>query len=124
MPETSVFFYRDRDGRVPVLDWLDELYRRDRKAHDKCRQRIELLAESGHDLRRRHADTLRDGIRERRIRRGHVNYRILYFFHGRNVTVLGHALTKEQEVPERDIELAIRRKKAFERDPEAHTYRK
>ena len=100
------------------------MYRLDRKAQNTCRQRIGLWAGLGHDVRRPPADTVRDGIRELRIRRGHVNYRILYFFHGRNVTVLGHALTKEQEVPERDIDLAIRRKKAFERAPATHTHHK
>jgi len=50
-----------------------------------------------------------------------VNYRILYFFHGAALTVLAHAITKEDEVPEVDIERAIRRKKAFTADPEYHS---
>ena len=53
---------------------------------------------------------------------GSVNYRILYFFAGRDAAVLAHALTKEAEVPAAEIERAIRRKHAFERDPKAHTY--
>jgi phage-related protein len=51
-----------------------------------------------------------------------VNYRILYFFHGRNLAILGHALTKEDKVPKADIERAIRRKKAFEENPAQHSY--
>jgi len=51
-----------------------------------------------------------------------VHYRILYFFSGQNVAVLAHALTKEGKIPDADIERAIRRKKAFERDPARHTY--
>ncbi len=51
-----------------------------------------------------------------------MNFRILYFLHGRNVAVLGHALTKEDKVPKADIERAMRRKKAFETDPAAHSY--
>jgi hypothetical protein len=47
---------------------------------------------------------------------------MLYFFHGQNVAILAHALTKEGEVPDSDIECAIRRKQAFERDPAGHTY--
>ncbi len=73
-------------------------------------------------MRRPLADMLRDGIYELRIRKGRVNFRILYFFHGRNVAVLGHALTKEAEVPEADIERAIRRKKLFVASPEQHSY--
>ena len=51
-----------------------------------------------------------------------MHYRILYFFSGQNVAVLAHALTKEGKIPDADIERAIRRKKAFERDPARHTY--
>jgi hypothetical protein len=51
-----------------------------------------------------------------------VQYRVLYFFSGQNVAVLDHALTKEGKIPDADIERAIRRKKAFERDPARHTY--
>jgi hypothetical protein len=29
MPETRVIFYQDEDGDAPVLDWLDELARKD-----------------------------------------------------------------------------------------------
>ena len=65
---------------------------------------------------------MRDGIHELRVRKGRVNYRLLYFFHGRNLAILGHALTKEDDVPKADIERAIRRKKAFEADPAKHSY--
>ena len=55
-------------------------------------------------------------------RRGRVHYRILYFFHGRDLAVLAHAITKEDEVPDADIERAIRRRKAFASNLPAHTY--
>ena len=42
---------------------------------------------------------------------------------GRIAAVLVHGLLKEGEVPERDIELAIRRKRNFELDPARHTYK-
>ena len=66
--------------------------------------------------------TLRDKIYELRAKRGRVNYRILYFFHGQNVAILAHALTKEDVVPSIDIERAIQRRKRYEKDPKAHTY--
>jgi phage-related protein len=47
---------------------------------------------------------------------------MLYFFHGREVVVLAHALTKEDEIPKDDIECAIQRMKLFKTDPKAHTY--
>ena len=122
MPPTEVFFYQDEAGRAPVVEWLTALRREDRKAYAKCAARIRRLAEAGHELRRPEADYLRDGIYELRARRGRVNYRILYFFHGQQVAILAHALTKEGEIPEADIERACRRKEAFTRDPARHTY--
>jgi phage-related protein len=122
MPRTSVVFYREGEADVPVLDWLKKLRRTDQRAYESCVAAIERLADLGHELRRPIADILRDGIYELRIRKGRVNYRILYFFHGRQLAILGHALTKEDQVPKVDIERAIRRKFAFEVDPAAHTY--
>jgi hypothetical protein len=47
---------------------------------------------------------------------------MLYFFYGRTVPVLAHGLVKEAEVPSKEIEKAIQRKRKFEQDPKAHTY--
>jgi phage-related protein len=121
MPRTNVVFYQEDADDVPVLDWLKELRRSDQRAYESCVAAIERLVEFGHELRRPLADFLRDGIYELRIRRGRVNYRILYFFHRRNLAILGHALTKEDTVSKADIERAVRRKKAFEADPVKHS---
>lgn len=124
MPATSVLFFRERDGACPVVGWLRELRRTDRAGFAKCAARIQLLAAAGHELRRPVADYLRDGIYELRARHGHVQYRILYFFHGRNVAVLAHAIVKpDAQVPALDIARARNRKDLFVRDPNAHTYR-
>lgn len=120
MPRTDVYFYLAGDGTVPVLDWLRRLRHQDRRAYAKCVVRIGRLANEGHALRRPEADYLRDGIYELRVRHGHVNYRILYFFHGQNVVILAHGLTKEREVPDAEIERAIQRKITFEADPDSH----
>lgn len=85
VPGTDVFFYKDSDGYVPVQAWLAQLQRRNRRAFARCYQRIQRLVECGHELRRPEADFLRDGIYELRIREGNVQYRILYFFHGKSV---------------------------------------
>jgi phage-related protein len=122
VPKTEVIFYRDERGQAPVVEWLRELRRKDKKAYAKCNARIQVLAQLGHELRRPMADYLRDGIHELRIRLGHVNYRILYFFHGQAVAILAHGLTKEDEVPNVDIERAIQRKEAFAQDPAKHSY--
>src|SRR4030065_1571214 len=115
MPKVSVVFYQEDAKSIPVLDWLDRL---PAKVQDKCRVRIERLRDLGHELRRPAADFLRDGIYELRVRLGTTNYRMLYFFYGRIAAVLAHALVKKGQVPPRDIELAIRRKRNFELDPD------
>jgi phage-related protein len=117
---TLVVFYKDGAGNVPVLEWLDAL---PAKIQDKCVVKIERLCELGHELRRPEADLLRNGIYELRVGREGMNYRILYFFHGRVAAVLAHGLTKEREVPSKDIERALERKRLFEEDPAGHTYR-
>jgi len=122
MPQTTVVFYKEAEGQVPVLTWLHALQRRDRRAYAACIARIQRLAALGHELRRPEADYLHDDIYELRARRGRVQYRILYFFHGQRLAVLVHALTKEGQVPPADIARAIRRKDAFTQDPEQHTY--
>jgi phage-related protein len=122
LPRTEVFFYQDEDDRAPVVAWLKTLRREDRKAYAKCVARIRRLAEAGHELRRPEADYRRDGLYELRARHGRVNDRIPYFFHGQQVALLTHGLTKEGEIPPGDIERAKRRKDAFEHDPEQHTY--
>ncbi len=122
MPETRVLFYQESDGQAPVVDWLQDLLGSNERAWGNCRARIELLAQFGHELRRPAADYLRDGIYELRAKQGHVQYRLLYFFHGRQVAIVAHALTKEDEVSTADIERAIKRKTLFEANPKAHTY--
>ena len=71
----------------------------------------------GHELRRPEADFLRDGIYELRVGLQHVNYRMLYFFHGRTAAVVSDGLVKEAEVPAKEIEKAIERKRNLKRTP-------
>lgn len=92
MPQTEVRFFRNSATDSPVLlEWLKDL---PVKARVKCIERIDRLSELGHELRRPEADFLRDGIYELRVRHVTVNYRILYFFAGKQVVVLSHGFTK------------------------------
>jgi len=123
VPKTLVVFYQEEDGKTPVLEWLRQLLKEDPKGYANCVARINLLAELGYELRRPAADYLRDGVYELRAKHRNVQYRILYFFHGQNLTIIAHAITKEQAaVPAIDIERAIKRKHLFEANPESHTY--
>ena len=122
MPKTDVVFYKDRKSGSPVVEWLNSLRKTDSIAWAHCVGRIQLLAESGHELRRPAADLLRDGIYELRAKHHKVQYRILYFFHGRNVAILAHAITKKDVVPAIEIDRAVERMKLFRRSPSDHTY--
>ena len=119
MPETKVLIYREADGTVPLLDWLDAI---PQKAQDKCIARVELLEERGYELRRPHCELLHDGIYELRARYGNNHYRVLYAFVGRNIVLLSHGCTKKKRVPEKDIKTAIGNRENYRHDPQAHTY--
>lgn len=119
MPRTNVVFFKDDDGSVPIVGWLDGLIS---KAQIKCLAKLKRLEELGHELRRPEADLLRDGIYELRIGLQGMNYRILYFFHGTSAVVVSHGLTKERIVPPKEIDRAVTRKQRFETAPKQHTF--
>jgi hypothetical protein len=122
VPQTRIIFYQESPGDAPVVEFLRRLRMQNEEAYARCSAAIRRLAEMGHELRRPTADYLRDGIYELRAKSGHVNYRILYFFHGRQCAVLGHALTKEDRVPAADIERVRQHLERFRRNPAGHTY--
>jgi phage-related protein/DNA-binding XRE family transcriptional regulator len=118
MARTDVLIYQEKDGTCPLIDWLDGLQQ---KAREKCIVRIERLAEKGHELRRPDSDYLRDKIYELRVALHGIQYRILYFF-TENQCVITHGFIKEgNEVPPREISLAVARKAKFEENPMKHT---
>jgi phage-related protein len=98
------------------MDWLAELEAREPDIYAKCLAFVLLLRDSGFHLRRPIADILRDGIYELRVKNGRPNYRILYFFCGQNEACISHGITKESEVPDQEIDLAIERKKLVQSD--------
>ncbi len=120
MPRIEVVFFRENDGSVPLVDWLASL---PSVARAKCRVRLDRLEELGHELRRPEADYLGDGIYELRAQHAGVNYRMLYFFHGRTAAVVSHGIVKQRAaVPPKDIERAARRKTIFLNNPQRHTF--
>jgi phage-related protein len=121
MPPAEVRAYRDAKGNVPVKNWLDWLESHEPKAYAKCLARILELADKGYEMRRPHADFLRDGIYELRASFSGVHYRILYFFYGKDAVALSHGITKEREVPNSDIDIAIARMKETKASPDKFT---
>jgi len=121
MPQTELLVFQDTDGTAPFLNWLKRLEKKQRRAYVKCLGRLLLLSQQGFELRRPHADFLRDGVYELRAKVGRVNYRILYVFCGENVVCISHGITKEKDVPDKEIDLAAERKKLVEADRDKYT---
>jgi phage-related protein len=120
MPNTRILFFKEASGTVPVMAFLDG--QKDKRVKAKCIALIRLLAKMGYELKRPRSDTLRDGIRELRTEAGNVNYRLLYFFHGKDCVVISHGITKEKEVPDAEINTAVANKELYKSDPEKYTY--
>jgi phage-related protein len=120
MPRTEVVLFKEDDKSVPLVDWLRSV---PKKPRAKCVAALTRLEELGHELRRPEADYLRDDIYELRVRFQSVNYRMLYFFHGRTAAIVSHGCTKEREVPKREIDDAVKRKTLFEENPTKHSER-
>ena len=116
----KLVIYCEEDGHSPLIEFLDSI---PRKAISKCYVKLERLKTLGHELRRPEADYLRDDIYELRIRLNGINYRLLYFFQNKEAIILSHGITKEDIVPNREIELAIKRKRSFLLNPRKHTYK-
>ena len=75
MPYTEVFFYQEKPGESPIIEWLDKQPEivRDKKVAEI----IERLIVFGYELRRPHCDILEDGIYELRFRHKNTRYRLL-----------------------------------------------
>jgi len=120
LPRIEVVFFREEDGTVPVVDWLAEM---PAAARAKCLVRLDRLEELGHELRRPEAEYLGNGIYELRTKHHGVNYRMLYFFHGKIAAVASHGIVKQQAaVPPQDIVKATQRKARFVTNPRRHTF--
>lgn len=119
MPRIDIILFAEKDGTCPLLEWMDHL---PPKAQDKCYVKVERLAEKGHELRRPEADLLRDKIYELRVIHQGIQYRILYFFH-EAVCVISHGFIKKQaEVPDTEIDLALKHMYQFAKEPRIHTF--
>jgi len=119
MPKTKVLIYQDEDGSVPLIEWLKK---QSQKVQDKCTAMIELLAASGHELRRPYADYIDKGIYELRPTVKRVHYRILYCFVGKNIVLFTHGLVKTDKIPRGEIKRAIEYRDKFIQDPSLRSY--
>lgn len=110
MGEYEVLFYEDRDGGCPTDEFLAGL---PVKVQAKVSKWMEMLSRYGPNLPRPYADSVRDKIRELRLGFGGMQYRFLYFFHGRMIVVTHGFVKKTAEVPEGEIARAQRLRSDF-----------
>lgn len=108
MPQTEIRVFRSGKGEIPVYEFLRHLRTRFPKAHAKVLAAIGELAQNGNQLREPLAKYLEEGIFELRVRLSKINYRVLYGFSGRNIAILTNGFTKEDTVPPKYIDTAIR----------------
>jgi phage-related protein len=102
--EWKVSYYSNRNGSIPVKEYMDKLSVKERA---KTLAFIGLLEGKGPNLPRPYADLLEDGIHELRIKLTGTQVRILYFFCYQNVIVLTNVFDKHSDkVPKEQIKLA------------------
>ena len=107
----SIFFYKIRNGKSPIEDFLDNLPSKDLA---QTRKEISLLRDFGpFKLGMPHVKYLDDKIWELRIR-GKNHHRIIWFILKRHNIVFLHAFTKkENRISRRHLDTAFQRMQDF-----------
>ena len=114
----DVIFFESENGDKPVEDFLDSL---DNKMRAKLLGLLGLLSEKGNDLREPYSKHLRDGIFEIRCKLGNNITRVLYFFYYDKCIILTNGFVKKtQKTPQKEIDLAIKRRKSYIERSEGH----
>lgn len=104
----DIYYFVDEEKSEPVREYLQGLTEPERA---KVYAYLHHLSEVGHQLKRPQGDYLGGKTELYELRPG--RNRILYFFIHRNKIILLHAfLKKTQEIPEREIKIAMKRKEA------------
>lgn len=101
-----LIFYLSQREDSPIDEFLDSL---GHKPRAKVERFMGQLQTNGPDLPRPYADVLRGKIRELRVPYGRLHYRLLYFFHGKDIVMTSGFLKKTSAVPEDEISRAERR---------------
>ncbi|MBN1585901.1 MAG: type II toxin-antitoxin system RelE/ParE family toxin [Candidatus Omnitrophica bacterium] len=101
----KIIFFVDTKGACPVEEYMEKL---SAPQQDKVFAYLRRLQEVGPQLKRPAGDYLGGKIKLYELRPG--RHRILYYFHGKNIVLLHAFLKKTDEIPKKDIELALFRK--------------
>ncbi|MBI5913519.1 type II toxin-antitoxin system RelE/ParE family toxin [Candidatus Azambacteria bacterium] len=102
--EYSVRFYKDADGNIPVLEYIDDLSTKERA---KVLKYIEFLREHEGVLDEPYAKHITGKIRELRVDFAKSRHRIFYFtFIGKTIILLHAFLKKTAKTPVSEIRRA------------------
>jgi len=103
----KIFFYEDRRGKSPVLDFMNALSARDRA---KVNNVLRLLEEFGTDLGMPHARRIKGRLWE--LRPG--DNRLFYFLQVKRKFIILHGYRKRSmKAPKKEIATALRRMQEF-----------
>lgn len=107
-------FYRNAAGREPVREWLKALPPDDRRTIGIDIATVEYGWPVGMPVCRPIASRRRLWEVRSTLGGGRIA-RLLFSIHGRHLVLLHGFVKKTQKTPERDLDLAMRRKKEIER---------
>lgn len=107
----QVEFYETEAGRVPVLEWIEEMPEEDRAL---ALGYIEQLRKLGTDARMPLVKPLGNKLYELRWPSSNKQHRIIYFAApGRKFVMLNGFIKKKQETPPKEIATALRRVRSY-----------
>ena len=115
--QDDIIFFKEENGEIPIIDWLDEL---PEKAQDKCLAKLKRLEDLGHELRRPEADSCATGSMSFESAHGSIIESSTSFMVARRLWSL--MACEGASVPPREIDKAVERKERFDTDPKRHTF--
>ena len=106
-----VEFYKKSNNRCPTEDFWNDLLKAEILFVERA---IDRLSEFGNNLRRPHADYLRDDIYELRVRTNQNQVRMFYFFFDGAKIIITHGYKKKTSaVKDSEIRKAIEFRKDY-----------
>lgn len=113
LKRAPVRFYRTASGKEPVREWLLGLPKKERKVVGEDLQRLEYRWPVGMPLAR----TLGKGLEELRSNLpGGRTARVVFMVVGRHLILLHGFIKKTKKTPKADLDLALKRKKDWEKN--------